>query len=143
MEKNLKFLLLVLAGPSLLIFGCTKDCLHDRTTKTTFTLNTTMVVSETRETGYYFASGDPTTSGTYEMDITVVGDSLHCSQILFSKEGTITIRSDCSLNTMAGKWYVTHGTRAYSNLEGNGTLIMEFPANGPSVEALAGETWRR
>ena len=141
MEKNLKFLLLVLAGSLFLFLGCKKDHVN-KTTPTTFTLNTTAVLSEGEETGYFFASGDPTTSGTYRMIIQVDGDSLHCSQTLTDPKGTIVIQSDCSLASNEGKWFVTDGTDAYWNLEGKGTLIMEFPTNAPGVEALRGVTWR-
>ena len=142
MEKNLKFLLFVLAGSLFLFLGCKKDHVN-KTTPTTFTLNVTASPSEGVVTGYFFASGDPTTSGTFKMAIQTVGDSLHCSQTLADPKGTIVIRSDCSTTSMQGKWFVTDGTDAYWNLEGKGTLIMDFPANAPAVEALTGVTWRK
>jgi hypothetical protein len=79
------------------------------------------------------------------MDFEIVGmDSLHCSQTLtVPAVGTITIISDCSMTTNTGVWYVTEGTGAYANLEGDGSLIMSAAtANSPEIEALYGKTWR-
>lgn len=142
MEKNSKLLLLILAGALLLSLGCNKHPLPGKKTPTTFTLNSTAII-EGGETGYFFASGDPTASGTYEMLYDLVGDSLHCSQTLFTTAGTIVIKSDCSLVTNTGAWFITGATGSYWNLEGEGTLIMEFPKDAPSVEAMSGYTWRR
>jgi hypothetical protein len=46
--------------------------------------------------------------------------------------------------TNTGAWYITTGTGAYSDLQGNGSLIMSAPTdNTPDLEALHGKTWRR
>lgn len=75
---------------------------------------------------------------------TVGTDSLHCSQTLVVPTvGTITIISDCSMNTNTGAWYISDGTGAFANLKGNGSLIMSYPTeNTPDLEALYGKTWR-
>ncbi len=77
MKKN--FTLLLLFVSLIFVPGCRKNNLF---TPTTFTLNTTEVISEGEERGYFFANGDPTVSGTFIMQIDVEGDSLHCSQTL-------------------------------------------------------------
>jgi hypothetical protein len=141
MEKNSKLLLLIMAGVLLSFLGCNKHPLSGKT-PTTFTLNSTGII-EGGESGYFFANGDPTVSGTYEMLFEVVDDSLHCSQTLFTTTGTIVIQSDCSLVTNTGDWFITDGTGTYWNLEGEGTLIMEFPKDAPGIEAMSGFTWRR
>lgn len=135
------FTLLLVFATLLFLSGCKKR--SDRITPTTFTLNSTKVISESQESGYFFASGDPTVSGTYLMHIEVDGDSLHCDQTLTTTKGEIVIHSDCSLVSMEGTWFIVDGTDAYWNLEGHGTLFMEFPEGSPSIEALSGVTWRR
>ena len=141
MKMQLKFLLLM--GVSFFILaGCKKDHTPKRTA-TTFTLTATGETKPGTLTGYFVASGDPTVSGTFTMDVAQTGDSLHCSQTLVSSKGSTTIISDCSLVTMTGAWYITTGTGAYSNLRGEGDLLMSFPANSPAIEALSGYTWRQ
>ena len=139
MKKHYTLFLIFTALISL--SGCKKHA--DRITATTFTLNTTEIISESQESGYFFASGDPTVSGTFLMHIEVAGDSLHCDQTLTTTKGKIVIHSDCSLTSMEGTWFITEGSDAYWNLEGHGTLFMEFPKDSPSIEALSGFTWRR
>lgn len=141
MKKQFMFVLLLGACSLFFHVGCRKSPLPLKTA-TTFTLNSTGVI-EGGESGYFFATGDPTVSGTYEMLFEVVGDSLHCDQTLFTTEGTIVIHSDCSLLNNTGLWFVTDGTGTYWNLEGEGSLIMEFPKNSPGIEAMSGYTWRR
>jgi hypothetical protein len=141
MKRKVRSTLLLLAVSLLVLWGCKKE---DRTTDTTFTLVSTESPAPDTQAGYFTASGDPTTSGTFVMTIQLVGtDSLHCSQVLTVKSvGSITIISDCSLTTNTGTWFITTGNGAYANLHGNGSLIMSFPENGSTVEALQGKTWR-
>jgi hypothetical protein len=48
------------------------------------------------------------------------------------------------MTTNTGVWYVTEGTGAYANIEGEGSLIMSPPTEtSPEVEALYGKTWRK
>ncbi len=142
MKKHLPFMLLVIAVPFLILPGCKKS---ERRTDTTFTLTSTHQPAPDTLTGYFTASGDPTTSGNFTMAIQLVGtDSLHCSQTLsVPTVGAITITSDCSLTTNTGAWYITSGTGSYTNLHGNGSLIMSFPEGSPGIEALHGQTWRQ
>lgn len=135
-------MLVLVASIILVLPGCVKDHRIDRT-PTTFTLYVTGTTDEAEETGYFLANGDPTVSGTFIMQIHVDGDSLHCSQTLSTTKGNIVIRSDCSLVTMTGIWFITEGSGSYRNLRGEGTLIMDFPKDSPAVEALSGVTWRR
>ena len=142
MKMQLKALLLLLGVSFFILAGCKKDHTPKRTA-TTFTLTATGETKPGTLTGYFVASGDPTVSGTFTMDVAQTGDSLHCSQTLVSSKGSTTIISDCSLVTMTGAWYITTGTGAYSNLRGEGDLLMSFPANSPAIEALSGYTWRQ
>ena len=142
MKNQLKFLLLLLGVSFFILPGCKKD--HNlKRTATTFTLTLTGETKPGTFTGYFNASGDPTISGTFTMDVAQTGDSLHCSQTLVSSKGSTTIISDCSLVTNTGAWYITTGTDAYSNLRGEGDLLMSFPENSLGIEALSGYTWRQ
>ncbi|HYH13737.1 MAG TPA: hypothetical protein VD794_00860 [Flavisolibacter sp.] len=146
MKQQLQAWLLVLTIAAFVVSGCRKDD-HIIYTDTSFILTVTEYISETDNVGYFTSTGDPTTAGTYVMEVDLVGtDSLHCSQVLTVQNvGTITILSDCSLTTMAGTWYITEGTGAYANLKGNGSLIMSFPTElaPEEIEALYGKTWRK
>lgn len=147
MKKQLLSLALLLALPMLLFVGCRKD---DQIvyTNTSFLLTITEYTDETLtdNVGYFTSHGDPTTGGTFVMEVDVVGtDSLHCSQVLtVPNVGTITIISDCSMTTLTGTWYITEGTGAYANLRGDGSLIMNPPSetSPQEIEALHGKTWR-
>ncbi len=144
MNKHARLTLLLLAVSIMLLPGCKKE--HPKVTDTTFTLTITQYVNEITNTGYFTSSGDPTTSGTYSMDVHLAGtDSLHCSQTLVvATVGTITIISDCSMTTNTGTWYISKGTGAFANLKGNGSLIMSPPTkNTPDLESLYGKTWRK
>ena len=143
MRKNLKLLPILLAVSFVAFSGCNK---HDFICKTStnFTLTLTDEPKTGTFTGYFVASGDPTVSGTFTMEVNQNGDSLHCSQTLVVPDiGSTTIVSNCSLTDMTGEWFITNGTGAYSNLHGEGSLLMSFPADSPSIEALYGETWRQ
>ena len=143
MRKRSKILLLLVGVSFFLFSGCKKEHIQHRTS-TTFTLTLTDQPKPGTYTGYFTAAGDPTVSGTFTMDVEQTGDFLHCSQTLVVPgKGSTTIISDCSLVTNLGKWYITTGTGAYSNLRGEGSLIMAFPANSPEIEALYGYTWRQ
>jgi hypothetical protein len=144
MKKQVQFMLLLLCI-SLLITGCNK---HDIPVKTdtTFTLSITDNPEGLIFTGYFTSSGDPTTAGTFTMNVELVGkDSLHCSQTLVvPTEGSITIISDCSTTTNTGVWYIIAGTGTYANLKGDGDLLMSPPTeNTPDLEAMYGQTWRQ
>jgi hypothetical protein len=146
MKQQLQSWLALLLVLTFLIVGCRKDdpIVY---TDTSFILTVTEYLNQTDNVGYFTATGDPTTAGTYTMDVDLVGtDSLHCSQVLtVPAVGSITIISDCSLTTMTGAWYITTATGAYANLRGNGSLIMSFPTEiaPEEIEALYGRTWRQ
>lgn len=140
MKKKVSFLLPVVL--LLVLLACKKTV---RETSTTFTLegNAANKAGDTL-TGFFTASGDPTTSGNFIMGITQVGDSLHCNQVLdVTGAGTITIHSDCSNSASTGAWYIVTGTGKYANLRGKGLLTMPYPPGNPyGIEALQGKTWR-
>jgi hypothetical protein len=89
------------------------------------------------ETGTFVATGGLSTTGTFVMNIELVGtDSLHCVTVNTANEGTFTTILNCSIVTNEGKWFVQSGTGAYSVLQGRGTLLMRFPPD-PDVPAGA------
>lgn len=143
-KQKLLLLLLVLISSSLVILtGCKKSL--DQSKPTTFSLTFTDRTKGGTFMGYFIAGGGVTTSGNVTMDVTPVGtpgDSIHCSQTLtVPSEGSITILSHCSLINGTGAWIVDHGTGKYSDLQGNGNLVMNSEPEGP-VELLRGTTWR-
>src|SRR5215203_952853 len=146
MKKQVLSMLVMFAVASALLSGCKKED-KPKLTDTTFILSVKEYVNDITNTGYFTATGDPATAGYYSMDVHLVGkDSLHCSQTLTVPQvGSITIISDCSMTTNTGAWYISEGTGAYANLEGNGSLIMSWPSKTSSddIEALYGKTWRR
>ena len=70
------------------------------------------------------ASGGINESGNYVMPTEVHGMALHCLLIMTFPDGTITIRMNCNMKTGNGRWQVLEGTGAYSELKGNGSLVM-------------------
>lgn len=74
--------------------------------------------------GTVTATGAFQAAGTYEMPTEVHGMALHCTFLITFPNGTITIRMNCNMVTFNGAWQVLKGTGAYSNLKGNGSLIM-------------------
>lgn len=91
-------------------------------------------------TGTYTAHGGIESSGTSEMTVHRYANVAHCSQTLEAAEGTITILSNCQFSTMTGAWRVVSGTGAYSDLQGNGKLLMTFPGGGIFVrESYSGK----
>ena len=144
MLKQVLSSMMLLTVSCTILSGCTKEDVP-KITDTTFTLTFKDYPTELSGTGFFTATGDPSTAGNFTMDFQLVGkDSLHCSQTLtVPTVGSITIISDCSMTTNTGSWYVTESTGAYANLEGSGSLIMSPPTEtSPEVEALYGKTWR-
>ena|SRR2546421_2638380 len=143
MKKQVQSMLLLIGASLFILIGCKKEQI--KYTYTTFTRTTTQTIKPGVVIGYFTSSGDPTTAGTWIMYVTPVGsDSLHCSQTLdVPSEGTITVLTFCSLANNTGAWRVLKGTGAYSNLHGNGSLVMSFPKSGPSIEIWNGKTWRQ
>ena len=74
--------------------------------------------------GTVIISGAFNAVGTYEMPTQVHGMALHCTFNLTFPNGTITIRMNCNMVTFDGVWKVLDGTGAYSNLKGEGSLVM-------------------
>jgi len=75
-------------------------------------------------TGPVDASGAINAIGTFVMPTEVHGMALHCVFDCTFPNGTITIRMNCNMVTFNGRWKVLGGTGKYSNLKGEGTLIM-------------------
>jgi hypothetical protein len=90
-------------------------------------------------TGTFTTSGAIEASGTTTMTVHPFANVFHCSQTLVGPEGTITILSDCQKSTMNGSWRIVSGTGAYANLQGNGRLVMTFPAGVIVIETFSGK----
>jgi hypothetical protein len=89
--------------------------------------------------GTFTATGALVTSGTNFMEVRSSGKShagaIHCTNSVVTPDGTFTILMDCQFTTSTGTWRIVSGTGAYSNLRGNGSLIM----TDPDVETLQGK----
>jgi hypothetical protein len=90
-------------------------------------------------TGTFTASGALEISGTSTMTVDRFANVGHCSQTLEGPDGSITILSNCQFSTMNGSWRIVSGTGAYENLQGNGRLVMTFPAGSIVVETFIGK----
>jgi len=132
MKRQLHLTLLLLGMSLIIIAGCRKkDGVHTKIVLTSLESPEAGV-----ETGTFVATGGLSTTGTFVMNIELVGsDSIHCVTVNTANEGTFTTILNCSLVTNEGKWYVQSGTGAYSVLQGRGTLLMRFP---PDPEVPAG-----
>ncbi len=85
--------------------------------------------SENTAVGTFETSGAIETSGQESQVIGFAGMSLHCEHTLTAPEGTITIRSDCNMNTLDVNWRVIGATGAFSGLKAHGGGFMEFTDN--------------
>jgi hypothetical protein len=88
-------------------------------------------------TGSYVTSGALNLSGYTTMYVgsRANGNVAHCVVTLYAPDGTITIHQQCefSTNPPKGQWRIVSGTGAYTNLKGNGSLLMP-----PNQEAMTG-----
>jgi len=109
----------------------------DQPTPVTIELVYTSRAADGTQMGTFTAHGGIETSGWVEMHVHRFANVAHCSQTLHSTEGTITALSNCQFSTMEGTWHIVEATGAYSDLEGNGKLVMMFP--GPPV--FVHESW--
>ncbi|MFL5787734.1 MAG: hypothetical protein ACJ748_06755 [Flavisolibacter sp.] len=87
--------------------------------------------------GTFTTSGALSISGTSTMHIGLNANGVrgHCVVVLVTTDGTITIHQECEFSTSPpkGQWQIVSGTGAYSNLKGNGSLLMP-----PETEAMSG-----
>jgi hypothetical protein len=88
-------------------------------------------------TGSFVTSGALNLSGYSTMLVgpLAAGKVAHCEVVLYAPDGTITIHQQCefSTNPAKGQWHIVSGTGAYTNLKGNGSLLMP-----PNQEAMTG-----
>jgi hypothetical protein len=93
--------------------------------------------------GTVTATGALEFTGTNYMVVRSSGKSragaIHCTNSVVTPEGTFTILMDCQFTTSTGQWRITNGTGAYTNLKGNGSLVMYFNEEGQDVEDLHGK----
>ena len=93
--------------------------------------------------GTFTASGALETSGTNFMEVRASGKShvsaIHCTNSVVTPDGTFTILMNCQFSTSTGQWRIINGTGAYTNLRGNGSLIMTTNMDGLPVETLDGK----
>ena len=92
--------------------------------------------------GTFTATGALETTGTNFMEIRSSGQShagaIHCTNSVVTPEGTFTILMNCQFTTSTGHWRIIDGTGAYTNLRGNGSLVMTVE-DGVEVETLDGK----
>jgi hypothetical protein len=90
-------------------------------------------------TGTFTTSGALNISGYSTMDIGLNANGIrgHCVVVLTPSDGsgTITIHQECTFGPPVpkGQWHIVSGTGAYTNLRGNGSLLMP-----PQTEAMTG-----
>ena len=63
--------------------------------------------------------------------------AIHCTNMLETSEGTFILLMNCQFSTNTGTWRIVGGTGAYTNLLGNGSLVMNTQG-GVFVETLTG-----
>lgn len=78
----------------------------------------------TTYTGTVRAEGAINAEGTYVMPTKMMGQAMHCMLYVTLPNGTITMRMNCNMVTMNGRWKVLEGTGAYADLHGGGPLVM-------------------
>jgi hypothetical protein len=87
--------------------------------------------------GTFTTSGALSISGSSTMHVgpNTNGVRAHCIVVLVTSDGTITIHQQCEFSTSPakGEWEIVSGTGAYTNLKGNGSLLMP-----PNTEAMTG-----
>jgi hypothetical protein len=80
--------------------------------------------------GTFTASGGLNLEGAYTMDVQLNGQSrigsIQCTVVLYpsNSSSTINIIMHCQFATSTGQWKIVSGTGNYSNLKGNGSLVM-------------------
>jgi hypothetical protein len=85
------------------------------------------------------ATGGINATGSYVMPTEMHGLALHCTLMLTLPNGTLTIRMNCNMKTLDGRWKILEGTGAYQNAKGGGSLIMPNDTN----EILTGNiSWK-
>ena len=142
MKMQLKLILLLLCVLFISFLGCKKP---EDDKKVTMIVTHTFFVKPIVITGFFTAKGALNISGAILMDVKPAGDSIHCTQIMTTKEGSFTMHQDCSNMSMSGSWYITSGTGRYTHLQGSGTLIMKKSTDVSSgvlgIDTLTGEVW--
>ncbi len=120
----------------LVFTGCKK---HDHALDITIEQISTAVNEVGTETGTFTTSGEINTSGTFVMEVMLVGlDSFYCSDKLITSHGSFTASLKCSATTNTGVWTVVSGTGQYSALQGGGSLTMAYPPGVVGIETLTG-----
>ncbi len=142
MKMQLKLSLFLLGVSFISLVGCKKPE-HDKSI--TIVVTHTTFVKPIVLSGTFTATGELNISGSSLMDVTVAGDSAHCTQTMTTKEGSFTMHQDCS--SMSGTWYITSGTGRYTHLQGKGTLTMmkapdvNLPTGVLGIDTMTGEVW--
>ena len=138
MRKFLQPILFLIALSPLIFSGCKKD--HGLPVR--IEQISTAVNEEGNETGTFTSTGGIRTSGTFFMEIKLIGtDSIHCLNKLSAPEGTITMRMRCSMVTNKGEWNIISGTERYRYLRGSGSLVMIFPPGEIGREISTGHVF--
>jgi len=164
MKTQLKSMLLLMGVSSIIFFGCQKSdgfvapsarssaaqtnsdgsatripAWMTTTTVTTVSISKTIIL----KTGTYVGSHSLGDSGIYTMHVRFYDaalDSIHCIVELYPHSGyKIVTGSHCSIVTNLGLWHVIagSGTGPYTNLQGNGSVVMMAPH-----EMATGKVWK-
>lgn len=129
------------------VFGC-GEAVAGPPVPVTIVLNnyvTSLTAEGGTEVGVLTATGGLELVGGNTMAFRIEAGTLHC-QVLFTDEsGTISFSLQCQMVMTSevtgggpGRWLITHGTGAYKNLHGTGSLAMDF--NLGVFPPTAGET---
>ncbi|MEJ7914239.1 MAG: hypothetical protein WKF70_13850 [Chitinophagaceae bacterium] len=133
LQCGLTSMLFLIGASILILFGCKKE----NTNPVTITFDYSGQKAPGNFTGIFIATGGIHTSGTSLMTVQSVGDEFNCIYTLTSKDGgTIIMFSNCQMATNTGTWRILSGTGAYTNIRGNGTLIMTYPGAGVAVKEV-------
>lgn len=91
---------------------------------TFFAHNPVLLHDGTTFTGTVTAEGAINATGTNIMYTEVLGMALHCTILMTFPVGTLTIRMNCNMKTLNGRWKILEGTGTYANMKGEGSLVM-------------------
>lgn len=101
-----------------------KSMIQKKEPVTFFAHDPVLLSDGTTYTGTVIAEGAINNSGTNVMYTQLLGMALHCTIVMTFPDGTLTIRMNCNMKTLNGRWKVLEGTGAYANKKGEGSLVM-------------------
>ncbi|MEO6000195.1 MAG: hypothetical protein ABIN89_25380 [Chitinophagaceae bacterium] len=141
MKSQLKLMSFVIVATIIIYAGCKKE--QSAPVSMNFTYSGQKAPGSF--IGTFSATGGIKTSGTNLMTVQTVGEEFNCVYTLTPDDGgSIVLYSHCKMATNTGTWRILNGTGSYSNLGGNGSLIMTYPGAGVVVrEVLEGTVFKK